>query len=148
MITIRRATQGDADRVHILMEKLDGTKAMPIDSFRKVYYHNLEDPDIIYLAVEIDGTVAAFGSLCFSLPLHTGKPVAEIQELIVDERSRGKSIGAQLVNAMMLLARDRHCCCLEVASHRLNKRSHLFYGKHGFALTQYKLTMNMEFTTD
>jgi (aminoalkyl)phosphonate N-acetyltransferase len=148
MIVVRRATQGDADRVHYLIEKLESPKVLPVEPFRLVYYKNLADPDIIYLVVEIEGTVAAFGSLIFSTPLHSAKPVAEIQELIVDERSRGKSIGVQLVNAMMMLARDRHCCCLEVISPRLSKRAHHFYSKHGFMLTHYKLIMNMEFIAE
>lgn len=145
MVTIRRAAERDVDRVHFLIEKLETPKIIPIEPFRQAYYNNLQDSNIAYLVVEIDGIVAAFSSLVFSTPLHLLKPVAEIQEIVVDERNRGKSIGAQLLNAMMLLARDRHCCCLEVVSHRLSKNAHHFYAKHGFMLTHYKLTMNMDF---
>lgn len=148
MITVRRAAEGDADRVHSLIEKLEAPRIFHIDNFRQVYYKNLSDPNTIYLVVEADGAIAAFGSISFYTPLHYCLPVAEIRELVVDERDRGKSIGARLVNAMMLLARDRGCCCLEVVSHRLSKRAHHFFAKHGFILTHYKLTMNIDFKAD
>lgn len=148
MISVRRASGDDAVYVHRLIEKMETPRTLPIDQFRQVYLKNLSDPGLIYIVVEFDGTVAAFGSLSFSTPLHYCQPVAKIEELAVDERGRGKSIGAQLINAMMLLARDRGCCCLEVDSHRMSKWSHRFYAKHGFILSHYKLTMNIDFKAD
>jgi PhnO protein len=74
--------------------------------------------------------------------------VAEIVELIVDDHSRGRSVGAQLVNAIMLLARDRGCCCLEVSSNRVRRRAHRFYARHGFMMTHYKLSMKMDFMAE
>jgi (aminoalkyl)phosphonate N-acetyltransferase len=145
MITVRRANEWDADRVRSLIEKLEAPQVFSAEQFRQVYCANLADPNIIYLVVEIDGVVAAFSSLRFSIPLRFCRPAAEIGELVVDERERGKSVGAQLVNAMMLLARDRGCCCLEVVSHRLSKRAHHFFAKHGFILSHYKLTMDIDF---
>ena len=143
MQMIRRAGDKDAERVHQLIEKLETPQLFPLEPFVEKYIRNLDNPNLIYLVAETDSTIIAFGSLQISEPLHHEQPVAEIVELIVDERSRGKSVGAQMVNAMLLLARDRGCCCMEVTSNRMRRRAHRFYAKHGFMMTHYKLTMNM-----
>jgi PhnO protein len=148
MITIRRATSGDADCVYKLVGMIDSSYINSIDHFRQAYYKNLENPELIYLVAEINGSVAAFSSLSFITPLHRNKQVAEIHEIIVDECGRGKSLGAQLLNAMMLLARDRNCCCLEVTCPRSSKRTHRFFAKHGMQLSRYLFSMNIEFKVD
>jgi PhnO protein len=148
MLTLRRAGEDDAESVHHLIGRLEESEQFPYEPFLQTYLKNLRDPDIIYLVAEDEGDVIAFGSLAFSAPLHHTAPVAEIIELIVDDRSRGRSVGAQLVNAMMLLARDRGCCCLEVASNRVRKRAHHFYARHGFMMTHYKLTLKMGFRAE
>lgn len=145
MIAVRRASAEDADQVQRLVEKMEIRDGLPEGQFLQVYLNNLSDPNMIYLVVTIDGVVVAFGSLVFGMPLHYCKPVARIQELVVDEHSRGKSVGAQLVNAMMLVARDRGCCRLEADTHRSDKSTHRFFSKHGFFMTHFKLTMNIEF---
>lgn len=148
MLTLRCAGEHDAERVHYLIGRLEEPEQFAFEPFRQNYLQNLNDADIVYLVAEDGEGIIAFGSLMFSTPLHHTAPVAEIVELIVDDRSRGKSVGAQLVNALMLLARDRGCCRLEVSSNRIRKRAHHFYARHGFMMTHYKLTMNMDFKAD
>jgi PhnO protein len=133
MLTLRRANENDAERVHYLIGRLEEPEQFAYEPFRQTYLKNLYDPDIVYLVAEDADAVVAFGSLAFSMPLHHSAPVAEIVELIVDDRSRGKSVGAQLV---------------KVASNRIRKRAHHFYARHGFMMTHYKLTMNMDFKAD
>lgn len=143
MIIIRRASEGDADKVHGLLGQPDYSKMPHLDRFREIFYRNLYDPDIIFLVAEIDGGVVGFGSLYLSMQLQHCKPVAEIRDLAVNDHAHNMSVGAQLVNAMLLLARDRDCSCLEAYTERACKKSHQFFAKHGFTFTHFKLTLDM-----
>jgi (aminoalkyl)phosphonate N-acetyltransferase len=145
MLTIRRANEMDLVAVHRLMEKLEEPQKFPVEAFQKTYQQNLADPGTVYLVAEqSEGTeIVAFGSLAFHTPLHHAGPVAEVVELVVDEPCRGQSIGEQLINAMLMLARDRDCCVLEVDSNRMRDRAHQFYLRHGFDMTHCKLTMDL-----
>lgn len=148
MIAVRRAAAEDAGAVQRLLESIHAPGPLQEGLFRQVFLGNIADPGSVCIVVTLDGAVAAFGSLSFVTPLCCCKPVARIQELAVDEACRGRNVGAQLVNAMMLTARDRGCCRLEADTERSDKWSHKFFSKHGFLLTHFKLTMNIEFDMD
>ncbi|HEX2950845.1 MAG TPA: GNAT family N-acetyltransferase [Armatimonadota bacterium] len=148
MITVRRAAPDDAKRVHNLMEKADQPGTLPFDSFREIYLDTLADKNQACVVVTVDTAVTAFGTVRFNMLLHRCKPVATVQEFVVDERRRGKGVAARLISAMMLLARDRGCVSLEVDSPRASKQSHRFFEKQGFAFTHYKLAMTIGLAAD
>jgi PhnO protein len=122
---------------------LESPQVFPFEQFLKRYLRNLSDPQIIYLVAQEYDSAVAFGSLCISTPLHHTAPVAEIIELVTDEKHRGQGAGTMLLNAMVHMARDRGCCSLEVTSNHVRKRAHKFYFRHGFKQTHLKLTINM-----
>jgi hypothetical protein len=148
MISARRATSGDAGWLRFLIEQRDASCQFSADHFNIVFMNNLSNPDLVYIVVDLDGIPAAFGSLSFGIPLHTCKPVAKVQDFLIEERGLGKAIGAHLVNAMMLSARDRNCCRLEVDCGRLDKWSQRFFALHGFLMTHYKLSLNIDFKAE
>lgn len=148
MITVRRAAPEDAEQVRDLMEKAAQAGSLPLDRFGQIYLDTLADNNQISVIVDVDAAVAAFGTVRFNMLLHRCKPSASIQDFVVNERCRGKGVAARLINAMMLLARDKGCVSMEVDSPRASKWSHRFFEKQGFVFTHYKLAMNIGFTVD
>jgi PhnO protein len=148
MISVRRAAPDDAERVRDLVERAERSGSLPMDRFRQVYLENLADRSLACIVVASGDDIAAFGAVRFGMPLHCCKPVATVQEFVLDERCRGKGVAARLVGAMMLLARDRGCVSLEVDSPRASKWSHRFFEKQGFVFTHYKLAMNIGFAAE
>jgi PhnO protein len=143
MLIIRRAAQTDMDAVRRLIEALESPHAFPAEPFRKNYMQSLTDPGLTCLVARDADGVAAFGSMRVTSPLHHTGPVAEVVELIVDERRRGNGIGARLIGELLALARWEGCCVMEIASNRARKRAHQFYTRLGFVITHVKLTMDL-----
>lgn len=73
---------------------------------------------------------------------HAG-PVALIDELIVDQTTRGQGIGEALIDAVVNWARKHGASEVEVSTEKDNEAAQAFYQDHGF---QHKsMLLEMEF---
>ena len=144
MTTIRRAAEQDAREVHRLIELLESPQKFQFERFHQKYLAKLADPNVVYLVAEGEGDLASFGSMQFTDPLHHEGPVAEIMELVVDERCRGGGLGARMIAAMKELACQRGCCILELSTNRVRRQAHRFYLRQGFMMTHLRFTMALD----
>lgn len=64
--------------------------------------------------------------------LFHGGQVALIDELIVEENSRGRGVGSQLVDHALAHCADVGCEEVEVSTEMDNQEARDFYTKHGF----------------
>ena len=78
-----------------------------------------------------EGVVRGYTLTTVSRLLHTNGPVAQLQELVVEESARGKRIGATLVTATEDECRARGVRQLTVASRRASG----FYERLGYGST-------------
>jgi PhnO protein len=137
---IRRATADDVNAVYILMRQLsnhDFTKKQ----FESCYRYNLENNHI--LVCEQDQYIHGCGVLDIHYHLHFSKKTAEIAELIVDENSRSRGIGRDLLTAFEDVAIGNGCVRLEVDSNKVREDAHRFYLREGFLETHKKLTKEL-----
>ena len=82
-----------------------------------------EDDAAILGCIQV-GAVASLESEAF----------AQILALVVDEKARGKTIGARLVDAAAAWAAERGYAKLRVRTNVLRKDAHRFYESNGFRL--------------
>jgi ribosomal protein S18 acetylase RimI-like enzyme len=75
----------------------------------------------------------------FRPQLHHLAPVGTIDELVVDEDSRGRRIGERLVEEVLEEARRRRADVVEVTTHYRRERARGFYRRCGFEDTSIKL---------
>lgn len=118
------------------------------NSFRRIFLKNLSAGNIFYYIAENTGKssekkIAGFISIYIQSELHHCAKVAEIMELFVDEKFRGREIGTALLDAALKTAGINNCDIIEVAANTKRKEAHRFYKKKNFKRTHFKFTMKL-----
>ena len=140
MTLIRAAGWEDRFAVARLISQLEQA---PIDlqTLNRIYRENLANPQIVYLAALQEGTVVGFMSVYIQKLLHHCAPIAEIQELVVDQDCRGQGVGSLLFDRAKQIAIEAGCPQLECACNQRRQESHEFYRKQGMACRHFKFTL-------
>ena len=145
MVTIREARPDDVNRLHELVEELEGHKIDVLD-FCETFEHNMNDPDIYYYIADDGGYPVGFVSLHVSRLLHHAGNIGEVQELVVTEGVRGTGIGARLFQKAKQTAKERGCGQLEVCCNRRREKAHGFYEAQGQTRSHFKFTCTLKGT--
>jgi ribosomal protein S18 acetylase RimI-like enzyme len=96
--------------------------------------------------VEIDGAVVAFASLRLVHYLGERAPYAEISEMFVTERSRGRGVGRALMAELERRARAAGASSLNVLTAADNKPALGLYRAMGFE--EFSVALQKWFTED
>lgn len=137
MATVRPARETDLEAAMPLLTRLLGEEAkidgVPVarsprahEAFRRVVGG---DRGAAFVAEDGDGILGLI-TVSYNLATRFGGDYAEIEELIVNERARGKGVGAALVTAAIDAARNRGCADIGLYALEHNVP---FYEKLGFA---------------
>lgn len=139
---IREATLDDIEKVYRLLCELENEE-LPIKSFQEVFIENFKSSSVNYFVCENEDSIIAFASLHIQYLLHHCSKVAEIQELVVMEKYKGKGIGKKLFYQMVKQAQENNCSLLEVCCNQKRKQSHGFYEHCGMLKSHYKFTYRL-----
>src|SRR5919198_1853872 len=132
-MTLRQATPDDADRISELLGQL-GYPARAAAIRRWLERLAASNADETWLA-ERDGEIVGLVGLHVSESLEHDGPVGKISEIVVEERLRGKGIGATLMEAAEREARRRGCVILFLTTAERGGEAHRFYRRLGFEET-------------
>ena len=134
MVSTRYAVADDADTIVALLEQLlDVERKIATPAQWRQTFLTLLDQSRGYVVVAEDqGAIVGVITTSCNVAMRYGGEYAQIEELVVDAKGRGKGIGARLVNAAIDTARQRGC--MEIG---LYAREHNvpFYEKLGFVYT-------------
>lgn len=112
--------------------------------FQNIYVQNINDPHkLYYLAEDREGNGIGFISCHIQNLLHHCGPVAEIQELFIQEAFRGKGIGGLLVAHIEQLLKEAGVLNFEVTAQNKRIQTHLFYENAGLKNTHLKFTKEL-----
>lgn len=129
---IREARPGDEDALFVLVQQLGHAFAPDRARYDETLadYFAGQQPSVLLYVVD-DGSERLGGyALTTIVPLlSTNGPSAQLQEIVVDEQSRGKDYGTMLVRAVEAACEERGVTQLTVAS----RRSGGFYDRLGFS---------------
>ena len=131
-IQIRLCRAEDFEAVVPLLCQLWPGKPLDTLALRVVFDKALASDAQIYLCVTEGSRVIGFGSLTFKNNLWHEGSVGNVDELVVDEKCRGKGVGAKLLASLIDLARERGCRRVELDSAHHRKEAHRFYERQGF----------------
>lgn len=142
MATLRRAGEGDLQRVYELICELEssGDERMELSAFTPVFLRNINDSNVTYLLAEENSAAIGFGSMHVQWLLHHGGPVAEVQELVVTAGYQSRGIGVQLLEALEAEAARRGCLQVELCCNQKRVASNEFYGRRGYLKSHFKHT--------
>ena len=132
-MTLRHATPDDADRISELLGQL-GYPARAAAVRRRLERLAASNADETWVA-ERDAEIVGLVGLHVSESLEHDGPVGKISEIVVEERLRGKGIGATLMEAAEREARRRGCVLLFLTTAERRGEAHRFYRRLGFEET-------------
>lgn len=95
----------------------------------------IEQPDVDYLLAspDDDAPPAAVCQLRYRLSVWTAAPDCWLEDLFVEEHTRGAGLGAALVEAAMARARERGCRRIELDTNEENTAALALYHRFGFS---------------
>lgn len=112
-----------------------------VNTFEKIFIHNMNDINILYYLAESHDRVAiGFISCHIQNLLHHAGKVAEIQELFVRQENRAEGVGQALVKFVEQELIVLNCTSFEVTAQNKRIQTHDFYKKMGFNQTHLKYT--------
>lgn len=136
MADIRDATEQDLPVLLRLMAQLNETPSVLGDAHREAFRAVQSDPRQRLLVVEQDGIVVATAAMVVVPNIgHGGRPYAIVENVVVDEASRGSGLGAMLMRYIIEQARAAGCYKVALTSRQFRTDAHEFYTRLGFEPT-------------
>lgn len=137
----RKAKLTDSLAVYELICDLEGVM-LSYEKFYDILNEQLQDRQHYYFLVcQEEDRIIGLLNLRFERQLHHAGPVAEITEFYVSPDKRGQSIGRELFEKGLALAKEFGCRQLEADCNQSRRDAHGFYEKRGMNNTHYKFTM-------
>ena len=137
---IRKISQKDLDTLMDLYVQLSPiNEGLPAQKREEIWEQIQNDDKISYLgAYENDQLIAT----CFLTIIpnfsNQGRPIGFIENVVTDEKWRGKGVGSQLLKKAIELAKEQNCYKVFLESGITRTGAHDFYRSLGFDDTSKK----------
>ena len=137
---IRKISQKDLDTLMDLYVQLSPiNEGLPAQKRDEIWEQIQNDDKITYLgAYENDQLIAT----CFLTIIpnfsNQGRPIGFIENVVTDEKWRGKGVGSQLLKKTIELAKEQNCYKVFLESGITRTGAHDFYRSLGFDDTSKK----------
>lgn len=125
-------TLADFDGIFLLLQQLWPNKTLDREPLRALFKEAVAADSRVLLRAEIDQYLAGFGSMTIKPHLWHAGLIAWVDELVVDQKYRGRGVGRALLNRLTDAARERGCRAMELDSAFHRTEAHSFYEKLGF----------------
>jgi PhnO protein len=135
-IEITFAIKEDFNEVKQLFHQLWPEVQLDEGRIKNIFEDDLSTNSRMYIVAKMNGKFVGLCTLFFRNDLRYGK-VALIDELVVDENSRGNGIGTKLLEKATEIARSSNCYRLELHSNIKRIEAHKFYEANGFEKSSY-----------
>ena len=140
-VRIRDATEADLPRVVELLQqeslgqerREDPGPPLP-DAYRRAFRDIASDPRQRLLVAEVDGSVVGtFAFIVIPNLSYRGRPVAQVENVVVDEPWRGRGVGEAMMRWAIEEATRAGCFRIQLTSNKAREDAHRFYRRLGFA---------------
>lgn len=141
MAQIRKCTNADFEQVASLLLQLWPSKKQNLSKLRGAFDRAMASTNQRYSCAIDNGDVVGFCSVSMKASLWEEGTVASIDELVVDDPSRGQGIGTALLDYVIDMARKAGCGRIELDSAFHRTEAHSFYERKGFEKRAFLFTM-------
>jgi len=142
-IEIRNSIPEDLNVVFSLLQQLWPNRQLNKELLGKAFLNSFNiEGHIIRLACSGD-EVIGLCALSLRNNLYAQGILANIDELVIDEKYRGKGIGKLMLDDATSIATNKNCAFLELESAFHREDAHRFYEKEGFEKTGYFLSKKL-----
>jgi len=136
-VLIRSCRPEDFEGVLRLLAQLWPNQSLDPDRTRRVFNLAWMSHQQIYLCATLQEEIVGFGSLTIKNNLWQQGHLANVDELVVEEKHRRRGIGARLLEHLVALAVQRGCRRVELDSSFHREQAHHFYETLGFQKRAY-----------
>lgn len=141
-ITIRSANAGDAAALSLLLGQLGyPSDAEEIPARLEELY--ARPGSTVLVAETANGEVIAAVTVHLFQALHTTEPTAWLTAVIVEENTRGRGVGAEIVEYAERWAVEHGAHKISLTSATRRQRAHQFYRNHGYEQTGVRLAKDL-----
>jgi GNAT superfamily N-acetyltransferase len=137
MVELRKALPDDFPDLLILFRQLWPTKTINEEALKEVFLPVIAAPNRRYFCAVLNNRAIGLGSVTIKDNLWQEGTIAYIEEIAVLESLQGKGIGTELLERLILSAKDAGCRRVELDSAFQRKKAHRFYERHGFENRAY-----------
>jgi len=137
-VLIRQATVDDLPDILSLYAQpdMDNNKVVTLENAKKLFEQFSQYPNYhIYGACYPNANnkvVGTFALLVMHNIGHQGSPSAIVEDVVVNSSHQSQTIGSQMMEYAMDLARQAGCYKLALSSNQKRQRAHAFYESLGF----------------
>jgi GNAT superfamily N-acetyltransferase len=143
MMQIRPCSSEDFGGVLDLLKQLWPEKPLDPVSLRTVYDRALECDFQRYICATDGGRIIGFASLSVKNNLWQEGFLGHVDELVVDSGYRGHGVGTELLEHLIVIARQRGCRLVELDTAFHRKEAHDFYERMGFENRGYVFSKSL-----
>ena len=142
VIQIRKINKNDLERAFELLNELNGGN-LDYKTFSHNFDQKVQDKNSYCVcATDGDEIVGVLFSE-FRNKFYDYKKRLYIEDLIVDEKYRGKGIGEKMLLGLVEYAKNNNCGSIELTSVLENEAAHRFYEKNNFKKHSYKFKQSI-----
>jgi len=134
-VDIRKAAESDLPGILRLYAQpgLDDGRMLALDDASAIFRRMATYPRYqVYIATRGDAIIGTFALLVMDNLAHLGSPSAVVEDVVVDEASRGRGIGGAMMKFAMKVATECGCYKLTLSSNLRRSDAHAFYRSLGF----------------
>jgi GNAT superfamily N-acetyltransferase len=145
-IVIRKANENDLPKILTLYSEIEDEKQCNLDleTAKKKLKIIMSYPNYaIYVAENEGKIVGTFELLIMDNLAHAGIPSAIVEDVVINEKDRGKGIGKLMMQYAMETSRREGCYKLMLSSNLRRERAHKFYDNLGFERHGYSFIVKL-----
>ncbi|MFT6580989.1 MAG: glucosamine-phosphate N-acetyltransferase [Alphaproteobacteria bacterium] len=139
-MNIRNALPADLADITPLLAELLQTRFTTPDDYKDSFERLLDGDRGTVLVAEEEDVILGVITVSYVLALRYRGDYAQIEELVVDSRARGRKLGVSLVDAAIAAARDAHCGEIGLYAREHNQP---FYERLGFEYVGPELRLKL-----
>jgi GNAT superfamily N-acetyltransferase len=144
VISIRNALLEDLDAIVLLLRQLWPDKEISVISLRDSFVKSLSLEGHFTRVALVQNELVGFCSLIIRTNLKVQGSLGNIDELVVDERMRGRKIGRLLLQDAEEIASLAGCKVLGLESSFHRTEAHRFYEDNGYKKQAYYITKALD----
>ena len=141
--SIRPVEPDDFNSVFGLLEQLWPDKVLDYKAMKEMFTKNLHQPYQHYVCAVEDSQIIGFCSITIKNNLWQQALLGNVDELVVDERYRGRGVGKSLLDYITGYAIRKGCKRIELDSGFHREEAHQFYENLGFKKRAFMFTKSL-----
>lgn len=141
-IQIRKINKNDLERAFELLNELNEGD-LDRETFLRNFDQKVQDENSYCICAANGDEIIGILFSEFRSKFYDSKKRLYVEDLIVDEKYRGRGVGEKILLELVEYAKNNNCGSIELTSVLENEAAHRFYEKNNFKKHSYKFKQSI-----